>query len=254
MPFIYNIKCCLAENVFTYYINTRINYYIGREEKPNDAKHQLYKELSQFTTKETTALAMTIVQIHHKIEQYANKNYPISTKNTRECVHNLEINHEENQQKLGIPAQTPKKNVIQSVKKQCLHSAGFENCEEESESESEETSEKTSTRPVTRTSSQFRNQETHDQEEEPDIREATFRGVQGNIIPLFLRPINPPTENNDEMTTPYIARLMDFSGEKEETNMYTWLREAQKVIQANNWNDQRAIQILSFFLKGTADS
>ncbi|KAG9291958.1 hypothetical protein G9A89_004896 [Geosiphon pyriformis] len=56
------------------------------------------------------------------------------------------------------------------------------------------------------------------------------------------------------MTTPYIARLTDFSREEEETDMYIWLREAQKAIQANNWNDQRAIQTLPFFLKGTADS
>ncbi|KAG9307187.1 hypothetical protein G9A89_017015 [Geosiphon pyriformis] len=55
------------------------------------------------------------------------------------------------------------------------------------------------------------------------------------------------------MTTPYITRLTDFSGEKEEMDMHTWLREAQKAIQTNNWNNQRAIQILPFFLKGTAD-
>ncbi|KAG9290294.1 hypothetical protein G9A89_022270 [Geosiphon pyriformis] len=132
---------------------------------------------------------------------------------------------------------------------------GFKNHEEESESESEkETSEKTITRPVTRTSSQSRNQETHDQEEEPDIREATFRNAQGNIISPPLRPINPPAENGNKMTTPYIARLTDFSGEEEETDVHTWLREAQKAIQTNNWNDQRAIQTLPFFLKGTANS
>ncbi|KAG9295838.1 hypothetical protein G9A89_009067 [Geosiphon pyriformis] len=115
-------ECCSAENALTYYINTRINYYIEREQKPNDAKHQLYRELSQFTTKKTTALAVTIVQIHRKIEQYTNENYPISTKNTRKHIHNPEINHEENQQKLETPVQTFKKNVVQSVKKQCLHS------------------------------------------------------------------------------------------------------------------------------------
>ncbi|KAG9284382.1 hypothetical protein G9A89_023639 [Geosiphon pyriformis] len=131
----------------------------------------------------------------------------------------------------------------------------FENHEEESESESEkETSKKTITRPVTGTSSQSRNQETRDQEEEPDIRKATFRNAQGNIIPPPLRPISPPAENGNEMTTPYIARLTDFSGEEEETDVHTWLRETQKAIQANNWNDQRAIQTLSFFLKGTANS
>ncbi|KAG9307435.1 hypothetical protein G9A89_017265 [Geosiphon pyriformis] len=132
--------------------------------------------------------------------------------------------------------------------------AEFKNCKEKSESESEKTSEKTSTRPVMGTSSQFRNQKTRNQKEEPDIREVTFRDAQRNIIPLPLRPINPPTGNNDKMTTPYITRLMDFSGEKEETDVHTWLKEAQKAIQANNWNDQRAIQTLPFFLKGTADS
>ncbi|KAG9297216.1 hypothetical protein G9A89_019497 [Geosiphon pyriformis] len=132
---------------------------------------------------------------------------------------------------------------------------GFENHEEEFELESEkETSEKTITRPVTRTSSQSRNQETCDQEEKLDIREAIFRNAQGNIIPPPLRPINPPAKNGNEMTTPYIARLTDFSEEEEETDMHTWLREAQKAIQANNWNNQRAIQTLPFFLKGTADS
>ncbi|KAG9286752.1 hypothetical protein G9A89_012302 [Geosiphon pyriformis] len=230
---------------------------------------------------------------------------------------------ESNQQKLGTPAQTPKKTVTQSIKKQRIYSpedksyhfspenkiqiplgaassststpqtrktpsyidkikqrnwgdipitggylslfqnplfqpkfrTGFENREEESESESEkETSKKTITRPVTGTSSQSRNQETRDQEEEPDIREATFRNAQGNIIPPSLRPINPPAENGNEMTTPYIARLTDFSGEEEETDVHTWLREAQKAIQANNWNNQRAIQTLPFFLKGTANS
>ncbi|KAG9286086.1 hypothetical protein G9A89_022763 [Geosiphon pyriformis] len=108
---------------------------------------------------------------------------------------------------------------------------GFENHEEESESESEkETSEKTITRLVTGTSSQSRNQETCDQEEEPDIREAIFRNAQGNIIPPPLRPISPLAENSDKIATPYIARLTDFSGEEEETDMHTWLREAQKAI------------------------
>ncbi|KAG9307750.1 hypothetical protein G9A89_023315 [Geosiphon pyriformis] len=112
--------------------------------------------------------------------------------------------------------------------------AGFENHEKESESESGKTSEKTSTRPVTETSSQFRNQKTHDQKEEPDIREATFRGTQENIIPPSLRPINSLAENNDKMTTPYIVRLTDFLGEEEEMDVHMWLREAQKAIQANN--------------------
>ncbi|KAG9284415.1 hypothetical protein G9A89_023672 [Geosiphon pyriformis] len=231
-------------------------------------------ELYIALAKEVAVIAATIVKIHREIEQYANKNFPISTGNTRERTNktkeNLETNQESNQQKLGTPAQTPKKTIqiplgaassststpqtpriprdipitggysslFQNPLFQPKFRTGFENREEESESESEkETSEKTITRP-----------------EEPDIKEATFRNAQGNIIPPPLRPINPLAENGNEMTTPYIARLTDFSGEEEETDVHTWLKEAQKAIQANNWNDQRAIQTLPFFLKGTADS
>ncbi|KAG9290328.1 hypothetical protein G9A89_007059 [Geosiphon pyriformis] len=133
--------------------------------------------------------------------------------------------------------------------KQC-----FENHEEESESKSKkEISEKIITRLVTGTSSQSRNQETCDQEKELDIREATFRNTQRNIIPPPLRPISPLTENGDKIATPYIARLTDFSREKEEMNVHIWLKKAQKVIQTNNWNNQRAIQTLPFFLKDTAN-
>ncbi|KAG9304290.1 hypothetical protein G9A89_019852 [Geosiphon pyriformis] len=295
-------ECCLAESTLTYYINARINYYIGKEEKLHNTKLGLYRELSQYTTKEVAVIAATIVKIHQEIEQYANKNFPIFTENTRECANktkkNLETNQESNQQKLGTPAQTPKKTIqillgaassststpqtprtpsYTDKIKQCnwrdipitegysslfqnplfqpKFRTGFENHEEESESESEkETSKKTITRPVTRTSSQSRNQKTHDQKEEPDIREAIFRNAQGNIISPPLRPINPPAKNGNEMITPYITRLTDFSGEEEETDVHTWLREAQKAIQTNNWNDQRAIQTLLFFLKNTADS
>ncbi|KAG9298955.1 hypothetical protein G9A89_020268 [Geosiphon pyriformis] len=153
-------ECCPAESAFTYYINARINYHIGKEEEPHDAKLGLYRKLSQYITKE--------------VAQYTNKNFPISTGNTREHANktkeNSETNQESNQQKLGTLAQTPKKTPKFGM--------SFENCEEQSESESEkETSEKTITRPVTGTSSQSRNQETRDQEEEPDIKEATFRNA-----------------------------------------------------------------------------
>ncbi|KAG9303675.1 hypothetical protein G9A89_018572 [Geosiphon pyriformis] len=293
-------ECCPAKSALTYYINARINYHIGKEEKLHNTKLGLYRELSQYTTKE--------------VAQYANENFSIFTGNTREHANktkeNLETNQKSNQQKLGTLAQTPKKTVTQLIKKQHIYSPedksyhflpenkiqipleavssststpqmpkissytnkikqhnwrdipitggysslfqnplfqpkfgmGFENCEKKSESESEkETSKKTITRPVTGISSQSRNQETHDQEEELDIREAIFRNAQGNIIPPPFRPISPPAENGNEIATPYIARLTDFSGEEEEMDVHTWLREAQKAIQANNWNDQRAI-------------
>ncbi|KAG9291513.1 hypothetical protein G9A89_021932 [Geosiphon pyriformis] len=99
--------CCPAESALTYYINARINYYIEKEKELHDAKLGLYKELSQYITKEVAVIAATI--------QYANENFLISTENTREHANktkeNLETNQENNQQKLETSAQTPKKTV-----------------------------------------------------------------------------------------------------------------------------------------------
>ncbi|KAG9287207.1 hypothetical protein G9A89_008837 [Geosiphon pyriformis] len=107
--------------------------------------------------------------------------------------------------------------------------AKFENYKKESELETKEPIKEPKTKPVTRSSNQSKNQE-----EKLDIREATFRNTQENIILTLLRPINLPAENDDEITTLYIAQLIDFLGEKEETDVHTWLKETQKAIQANN--------------------
>ncbi|KAG9288718.1 hypothetical protein G9A89_004337 [Geosiphon pyriformis] len=48
-----------------------------------------------------------------------------------------------------------------------------------------------------------------------------------------------------------IAKLEKFSGE--EDNAYIWIMEAKKTITVNNWNDDRAIQVLSFFLTRIAN-
>ncbi|KAG9290824.1 hypothetical protein G9A89_010973 [Geosiphon pyriformis] len=108
-------ECCPAESALTYYINARINYHIGKKEESHDTKLGLYRELSQYTTKKVAVIAATIVKIHREIEQYANKNFSIFTGNTKERANktkeNSKTNQESNQQKLGTPAQTPKKTV-----------------------------------------------------------------------------------------------------------------------------------------------
>ncbi|KAG9299039.1 hypothetical protein G9A89_020352 [Geosiphon pyriformis] len=119
-------ECCPAKSALTYYINARINYHIGKEEEPHDAKLGLYRELLQYTTKKVAVIAATIVKIHQEIEQYANKNFLIFTGNTRESTNktkeNLETNQESNQQKLETSAQTLKKTVTQLIKKQHIYS------------------------------------------------------------------------------------------------------------------------------------
>ncbi|KAG9297285.1 hypothetical protein G9A89_009967 [Geosiphon pyriformis] len=214
---------------------------------------------------------------------------------------NLETNEKSNQQKLGTPAQTPKKTVMQSLKKQHIYlpknksyyfspenkiqislraallstltsqipktfnytdklkqhnwgnipitegylshfkmpllqpnfGAKFENYKKESELETKEPIKEPKTKPVTKSSNQSKNQE-----EKLDIRKATFRDTQENIIITPLRPINLPAENDDEITTLYIAQLTDFLGEKKETDVHIHALEVfsnpNAVIQLQN--------------------
>ncbi|KAG9303652.1 hypothetical protein G9A89_018549 [Geosiphon pyriformis] len=107
--------CCPVESALTYYINTRINYHVEKEEELHNIKLGLYRKLSQYTTKKVAVIATTIVKIHCEIEQYTNENFSISTGNIRKHINkakkNLETNQESTHQKLRTPAQTPKKTV-----------------------------------------------------------------------------------------------------------------------------------------------
>ncbi|KAG9303512.1 hypothetical protein G9A89_018408 [Geosiphon pyriformis] len=48
-----------------------------------------------------------------------------------------------------------------------------------------------------------------------------------------------------------IAKLDNFTGE--ENNTQVWLNDVEKAITANGWNDTRAMQAISYFLKNTAN-
>ncbi|KAG9297089.1 hypothetical protein G9A89_019370 [Geosiphon pyriformis] len=49
-----------------------------------------------------------------------------------------------------------------------------------------------------------------------------------------------------------IAKLKKFIGK--EDNAQIWLNNITKAITANNWNDTRVLQAISYFLQDTADS
>ncbi|KAG9291783.1 hypothetical protein G9A89_012068 [Geosiphon pyriformis] len=67
---------------------------------------------------------------------------------------------------------------------------------------------------------------------------------------LLQQPPQPP--NLDPMAYAPIAKLDNFTGEKDDAQV--WLNDVEKAIAANGWNDARAIQAISYFLKDTTDS
>ncbi|KAG9303016.1 hypothetical protein G9A89_006233 [Geosiphon pyriformis] len=59
-------------------------------------------------------------------------------------------------------------------------------------------------------------------------------------------------QQQQQMAYASIAKLNKFTGKKDDTQV--WLNNVEKAIAANGWNNARAMQVISYFLKNTADS
>ncbi|KAG9286946.1 hypothetical protein G9A89_001184 [Geosiphon pyriformis] len=60
------------------------------------------------------------------------------------------------------------------------------------------------------------------------------------------------TENKEEMTTAYIAKIPEFTGENNNTSPQECLDKVQKAEDANGWITARMFKAIPYFLQGTA--
>ncbi|KAG9301660.1 hypothetical protein G9A89_016730 [Geosiphon pyriformis] len=60
------------------------------------------------------------------------------------------------------------------------------------------------------------------------------------------------TENKEEMTTAYIAKIPKFTGEDNDTSFQEWLDKVQKARDANSWIAAKMLKAIPYFLQGTA--
>ncbi|KAG9289743.1 hypothetical protein G9A89_014478 [Geosiphon pyriformis] len=59
-------------------------------------------------------------------------------------------------------------------------------------------------------------------------------------------------ENEEEMTTAYIAKIPEFTGEDNDTSPQEWLDKVQKAGDTNGWIAARMLKAIPYFLQGTA--
>ncbi|KAG9302731.1 hypothetical protein G9A89_009508 [Geosiphon pyriformis] len=59
------------------------------------------------------------------------------------------------------------------------------------------------------------------------------------------------TENEEEMTTAYIAKISEFTGKDNNTSFQEWLDKVQKAEDINGWNAARMLKAIPYFLQGT---
>ncbi|KAG9297392.1 hypothetical protein G9A89_009476 [Geosiphon pyriformis] len=60
-------------------------------------------------------------------------------------------------------------------------------------------------------------------------------------------------KNKEEMTTAYIAKISEFTGENNNTSSQEWLDKVQKAGDTNGWNAARMLKAILYFLQGTAE-
>ncbi|KAG9298615.1 hypothetical protein G9A89_012683 [Geosiphon pyriformis] len=71
--------------------------------------------------------------------------------------------------------------------------------------------------------------------------------------PIQQQPLqqSPQQSNLDPMAYAPIAKLDNFTGKEDDTQV--WLNDVRKAITANRWNDAQAIQAIPYFFNNTAD-
>ncbi|KAG9303094.1 hypothetical protein G9A89_005052 [Geosiphon pyriformis] len=59
------------------------------------------------------------------------------------------------------------------------------------------------------------------------------------------------SENEEKMTSTYIAKISEFTGEDSKTSPQEWLGKVSKAGDANGWNAARMLKAISYFLQET---
>ncbi|KAG9290496.1 hypothetical protein G9A89_002471 [Geosiphon pyriformis] len=234
-----------AKSVFNFYVNEKISSLLRTPVNTESARETFYKKLIQNTNLPTNHnFASIITEINKEIEHYTQQRYPITYAS-------------KGKGKLQTPAVTSRKIQPSTWKKNRIEFPSNPSYHYTSGSAINISSTDTFPSTVTSAFGQFSFQnfgisdlweaaESEKEEEEFEDQEFTYQH------PITENPEPPQPPNLDPMTYTPIAKLDNFTGEEDNTQV--WLNDVKKVIVANGWNDTQAMQAISYFLKNTANS
>ncbi|KAG9284633.1 hypothetical protein G9A89_004675 [Geosiphon pyriformis] len=255
----------LVESAFNFYVNERIAYLLGTATNTELARETFYNELIQNSSLPTNYNFTSIItEINKKIEHYIQQRYPI-------------IYASKGKRKLQTPAVTLQRIQPPTWKKHRIElptnllyyyiprsiiniaAVGFQSplsqpdfgttspwevTESEGEQEKEE-KEKSENQKFT-----YQN---------PIPENPEFETPNQPLQQLIQHPQQPiqqppvlPLQQQQPMAFAPIAKLKKFTGK--ENNTQAWINNIAKAITANNWDDQRALQAIPYFLQNTTDS
>ncbi|KAG9293084.1 hypothetical protein G9A89_016446 [Geosiphon pyriformis] len=260
-----------AELAFNFYVNEKISSLLETPVNTESAKKTFYKELIQNTNLLTNHNFTSIItEINKEIEHHTQQRYPITYAS-------------KDKGKLQTPAVTPRKIQPPAWKKNRVEFPS--NPSYHYTPRSAINISLTDTFPSTATlafgrfpfqsrqrktellgpydfriSDPWEAAESEKEEEESEDQEFTYHRTHTVATSTTTSTTSitttastaPQPSNLDPMTYVPIAKLDNFTDK--EDNAQVWLNDIEKAIAANGWNDARAMQVILYFLKDTANS
>ncbi|KAG9292785.1 hypothetical protein G9A89_006346 [Geosiphon pyriformis] len=270
-----------AKSAFNFYVNKKIFSLLGTPINTKSARETFYKKLIQNTNILTNHnFTSIIIEINKKIEHYTQQRYPITyaskgkgklqtpaviprkiqppawKKNRVESPSNPSYHYT-----LGSAINISSTDAFPSTVTSAFGQFSFQNRQRKAEllGPYGKYFEGFNSRSLTPSglrspppppdfgiSDPWEAAESEKKEKESENQEFTYQ----HPITKNLEPPQPP--NLDPMAYTPIAKLDNFTGEEDDTQV--WLNNVKKAIAANEWNDARAMQAIPYFLKNTANS
>ncbi|KAG9287639.1 hypothetical protein G9A89_023989 [Geosiphon pyriformis] len=239
-----------AESAFNFYVNDKITDCLGETVNIEFARKNFYTELFQHTSlPKNYSFTSIIREINQTIEKYTQQQFPITYT-------------DKDKERLQTPAK-----ITESEKE-----------EEEKAEDQEFTYQNLILKNLEVKTPNIQTQQTQNNSNLKTINQQNLLPViiinqppiELIIEPIQQQPLQPPQQPQQPLQQPQqqlqplqqlnldpiayipIAKLEKFTGEEDNTQI--WLNNIEKAITANEWNNARAFQAISYFLQNTTNS
>ncbi|KAG9307035.1 hypothetical protein G9A89_003086 [Geosiphon pyriformis] len=240
------------------YIENRLNNYLFGNYNISEVRNNLYNNLvhySQLGTENLNSetLATYFQELNFNIIEYCEEKYPVQPKYSLDFESETETSNKGKQKVKQYSRTTPNTSILPKTTTKHLQTP------------EQETSVKlplsitpfpiSLARPQTPSSplNCFSRPEDFQSPKNPTQQQESI-STSTNIIEYLQKNEKPEEipENKEEMTTAYIAKIPEFTGEDNDTSPQEWLDKVQKAGDANGWNAAKMLKAILYFLQGTA--
>ncbi|KAG9302259.1 hypothetical protein G9A89_008750 [Geosiphon pyriformis] len=221
------------------YIENCINNYFLRNYNISEIRSNLYNNLvhySQLETKDLNSetLATYFQELNFNIIKYCKKTYLIQSKYSIDFEPKTKTSNKDKQKLKQHSSTTPNTPKTPKTTTKYLQTPKQETSSSRNSTQQQE--------PISTSTNLLdylqENESNHSKNLESEKTESEPEEI---------------TENKEEITTAYIAKIPEFTGKDNDTSPQEWLDKVQKAGDVNSWNTARMLKAIPYFFQGTAE-